>query len=122
MPLNSSNYRELSSRTATLTRTFDTGYTFLAQDDDYYYVMERDAGTANKLYINEIDKSDFSVNGYALDSLGVNMARPSANNPSRYSGIVSDRSYRVRNSEFIDICTIPEVYNLETQDEYCSIS
>ncbi len=100
MPLNSSNYRELSSRTATLTRTFDTGYTFLAQDDDYYYVMERDASAANKLYINEIDKSDFSVNGYALDSLGVNMARPSTNNPSRYSGIVSGRSvYWISNTD-----------------------
>lgn len=92
MPLDSSNYREISSRTATLSRTFDTGYTFLAQDESYYYIMERDASAPNKLYINEIDKSDFSVNGYALDSLGVNMARTSANNPSRYCGIVSGRN------------------------------
>lgn len=92
MPLDSSNYREIGSRTATLSRSFTTGYTMLAQDENNYYVMERDASVATTLYIDIISKTDFSVTPKTLSGLGVTLARPATNNPARYSGIVSGGS------------------------------
>lgn len=91
-PLDSTNYREVGSRTATLSRTFDAGYTFMAQDETNYYVMERDSSTATTLYVDVISKSDMSVTPLTLSGLTETLARPSASNPARFNGIVSGGS------------------------------
>lgn len=92
MPLDNVNYREIGSRKATLSRTFADGYTYLAQDNTNYYVMERDSGTSTTLYVDVISKTDMSVTPLVLSGLSEQLARPSASNPSRYSGIVSGGS------------------------------
>ena len=67
-PTNSAdNYTVLSTRTATLTRSFTEGYTFVAQDDSNYYVMERDSSVATRLYVDVVDKSDMSVTNQTLN-------------------------------------------------------
>lgn len=85
------NYRELSSRTATLSRTFDTSYTYLAQDASNYYVMERDSGSNTKVYIDVVAKSDMSVTALTLTISGATLARNSVayNGAAKYAGIVS---------------------------------
>ena len=88
-PTNSAdNYTVLSTRTATLTRSFTEGYTFVAQDDSNYYVMERDSSVATKLYVDVIDKSDMTVTNLTLN-ITETLARPSANNGIINNGIVS---------------------------------
>lgn len=88
------NYRELSSRTATLSRTFATSYTYIAQDDNNYYVMERDSGNNDKLYIDVVAKSDMSVTAKVLTISGATLARTSAvkAGAGAYTGIVSGGS------------------------------
>ena len=89
-----SNYRQISSRTATLSRTFNTAYTYIAQDDSYYYVMERDSGSDTTLYIDVVDKSDMSVTGKTLNITGATLARPAVGTAGAgsYSGVVSGGS------------------------------
>lgn len=88
-PTNSAdNYTVLSTRTATLTRSFTEGYTFVAQDDSNYYVMERDSSVATKLYVDVVDKSDMTVTNLTLN-ITETLARPSANNGIINNGIVS---------------------------------
>ena len=107
MPLDSENYRELATRTATLSRTFTSGYTMLAQDDSNYYVMERDSGSATTLYVDVIDKTDMSVTAHTLSGLGVSLARPSLQIPQLYNGIVSGGSvYWVSSSDAKTFCRI----------------
>lgn len=100
MPLDSTNYREIGTRTATLSRSFDMNYTQLAQDENNYYVMERDSGTNTTLYIDVIAKTDFAVTPLVLSGLTEALARPSTNNPARFNGIVSGGSvYWVSNAD-----------------------
>ena len=89
-----SNYREISTRTATLSRTFAVGYAQIAQDSDNYYVIERDSGNNKKLYVDVIDKSDFSVTGKTITITddSITLARPSIPHYQMYSGIVSNGS------------------------------
>lgn len=82
------NYTILSTRTATLTRTFSSGYVIVGQDDDNYYIMERDFSTATRLYCDVVSKSDFSVSGQVFD-IAENLARPSVSNAVVNNGIVS---------------------------------
>lgn len=85
---NNGNYTILSTRTATLTRTFSSGYVMVGQDDDNYYIMERDSATATRLYCDVVSKSDFSVSGLVLN-IAENLARPSVSNAIVNNGIVS---------------------------------
>lgn len=88
------NYRELSSRTATLSRTFNVNYTYIAQDDTNYYVMERDSDSSVKLYIDVISKSDMSVTAKTLTIAGATLARVARGmaGAGSYTGIVSGGS------------------------------
>lgn len=92
LPQESNNYREISTRTATLSRTFSSGYTMIAQDASNYYVMERDSGSSNKLYVDVVSKTDMTVTAKTLSNLGVTLARPSLARPQIYNGIVSNGS------------------------------
>ena len=91
-PFDSTGYRELSSRTATLSRTFNQTYTLLAQDSTNYYVMERDSGSNTTLYVDVIAKADMSVTPLTLNISGATLARAdvSYHGAGRYGGIVSD--------------------------------
>lgn len=91
-PFDSTGYRELSSRTATLSRTFNTTYTLLAQDSTNYYVMERDSGSNTTLYVDVISKTDMSVTALTLTISGATLARSNvgSHGAGRYGGIVSD--------------------------------
>lgn len=88
------NYRELSTRSATLSRTFDLSYTFIAQDDTNYYVMERDSGTNTTLYVDVIAKADMTVTALTLSISGATLARDQVGRggAGRYAGIVSGGS------------------------------
>ena len=88
------NYRELSSRTATLSRTFNTSYTYIAQDENNYYVMERDSGSDTTLYIDIVSKSDMTVTSKTLTITGTILARPAVGTAGAgsYTGIVSGGS------------------------------
>lgn len=83
------NYRELSNRTATLSRTFSSGYTVIAQDETNYYVMERDSSTNTRLYVDVVKKSDMSRTSLTLNIAGDTLARPQMTTCSMYNGIVS---------------------------------
>lgn len=88
-PTNSAdNYTVLSTRTATLSRSFTEGYTMIAQDDSNYYVMERDSSVATRLYVDVVDKSDMTVTNLTLN-ITETLARPSAGNGMVNNGIVS---------------------------------
>lgn len=88
------NYRELGSRTATLSRTFTANYTMIAQDSTNYYVMERDSGNNKKLWLDIVAKSDMSVTGTSLTitDAGITLARPTVPHTAIYNGIVSGGS------------------------------
>ena len=83
------NYTILSTRTATLSRSFTAEYFMIGQDDSYYYIMERDSSTNTKLYVNIISKSDFSVSASTIDISGATLARPQLRMNSVNNGIVS---------------------------------
>ena len=83
------NYQVVSTRTATLSRSFSTGYTMIGQDENNYYIMERDSGTATKIYVNTVSKSDFSVSAQAI-TVTESLARPSLTSMMVNNGIVSD--------------------------------
>lgn len=89
-----SNYRELSTRSATLSRTFTAGYTQLAQDSANYYVIERDSGNNKKLYIDVVSKTDMSVTAkeITITDDSITLARSQVTNAMLYSGIVSNGS------------------------------
>lgn len=88
------NYREISTRSATLSRIFDTAYTLISQDALNYYVMERDSGNNMKLYVDVISKADMTVTPEVLTISGATLARNTNGyaGMSRYAGIVSGGS------------------------------
>lgn len=90
--LPTSNYREVATRSVNLSRTFDTGYTFLAFDANNYYVMERDSGTNTRLHVDVIDRTAFSMTSLTLDIAGATLDRYAVNVGSCNNGIVSDGS------------------------------
>ena len=83
------NYTVVSTRTATLSRSFTAEYFMIGQDDSYYYVMERDSSTNTKLYVNIISKSDMSVSAQTIDISGATLARPQMRMNMVNNGIVS---------------------------------
>lgn len=100
IPLAYPNYREIQSRSATLSRTFTTGYTYLAQDANSYYVMERASGSTTTLYIDIVSKTDMSVTSKTCTVSGIALARPAADKALVYSGIVSAGSvYWIDNTD-----------------------
>ena len=86
---NDDNFTVVSSRTATLSRSFTAEYFQIAQDDTYYYVMERDSSSNTKLYVNLIAKSDFTVTALTIDISGATLGRPQLRKNSVNNGIVS---------------------------------
>ena len=86
---NADNYVCIGTRTATLSRTFTSEYTQIAEDSDNYYVMERDSGNARKLYLDIVSKTDMTVTSEAI-TITENLARFQAVGAVLYSGIVSD--------------------------------
>lgn len=92
------NYRELGSRTATLSRSYTAGYTVIGQDDSNYYVMERDSSTATRLHVDVIAKSDMARTALTLD-ITESLLRYQTVMCSMYSGIVSGGNiYWISNS------------------------
>lgn len=83
------NYTVISTRSATLSRSFTSSYFMISQDSDNYYVMERDSQTATKLYVDVVSKTDMSVTSQVID-ITESMARPSMSGAMIFNGIVSD--------------------------------
>ena len=110
----------VSSRTATLSRSFTPSYTQIAQDDSYYYVMERAENDNTVLYLNVIDKSDMSVSAATITVTGVTLARPIMRLSALSNGIVNDGNiYWVSGSSAktfvrINIATPADVEVLQT--------
>ena len=88
--ITSDNYTVIGERTATLSRSYSEGYTVIGQDDSYYYIMERDSGSATILYVDKVAKSDFSVTTSLISLSGVSLARPQMTYGKMNGGIVSD--------------------------------
>lgn len=82
------NFTILSTRTATLSRTFTSGYTMIAQDDANYYVMERDSQSATTLHVDIVSKTDMSVTTPTI-SIAENLARTATTRTQINNGIVS---------------------------------
>lgn len=83
------NFTVVSSRTATLSRSFDWEYSQIGQDDSYYYIMERDSSTATRLYLNIVSKADFTVTASTIDISGATLARQQGRKNMVNNGIVS---------------------------------
>lgn len=104
------NFREISTRSATLSRTFNTSYTLIGQDALNYYVMERDSANNAKLYIDVISKTDMSVTSEVLEISGATLARTQNGyaGAGRYAGIVSGGAvYWVSGSDAKTFVKIP---------------
>lgn len=79
----------VSTRSATLSRSFTAEYFQIGQDDSNYYVMERDASTNTRLYVEIVSKSDFSVTSQTIDIAGATLARWQTHKNGVNNGIVS---------------------------------
>lgn len=86
------NFTIVSSRTATLSRTFATNYIQVAQDESNYYVMERAENSLTTLYVDVISKTDMSVTSKTITISGATLARPAMRMSCMNNGIVSDGS------------------------------
>lgn len=86
---NEDNYTVVSTRSATLSRSYNWEYSLIGQDDSYYYIMERDSSTASRLYVNIVAKSDFSVNSMTIDLSGATLARTLVRKNCVNNGIIS---------------------------------
>lgn len=84
------NYTVEFTRQCTLSRSFTANYCCVGQDDSYYYVMERDASTSTRLYIDKIAKSNLTVTSSVVDLAGVTLGRPQMSFAMMNGGIVSD--------------------------------
>lgn len=114
------NFTVISSRTATLSRTYTADYVQIAQDDSNYYVMERAENSATTLYVDIISKSDMSVTSSTITVAGVTLARPIMRLSCINNGIVSGGNiYWISGSDSktfvrINISTPADVEVLET--------
>ena len=86
---NGNNFTILSTRTATLSRTFASSYTQIAQDDSNYYVIERDSSSATTLHVDIISKTDMSVTTPTI-TVAESLARPEVKRAQIFMGIVSN--------------------------------
>ena len=84
------NYTVVSTRSATLSRSFNREYTSIGQDSANYYIMERDASTSTRLYLEIVSKSDFSVTSQTIDISGATLARQQGRKNQCNNGIVSN--------------------------------
>lgn len=86
------NYTVLSTRTATTSRTFATGYYQIGQDDNNYYIVERDSSDNTKLFVDTISKTDMSVTSATLTISGATLARPQLTGARMNGAIISNGS------------------------------
>ncbi|MEE1163811.1 MAG: hypothetical protein UHU21_08960, partial [Lachnospiraceae bacterium] len=66
----STDWQEVSSRTATLSTSFQNRHSFIFDDDDYYYVA---TPSSSSFTIDKISKSDMSVTTSTLSPTGVSL-------------------------------------------------
>lgn len=83
------NYTVVSTRSATLSRSFNRAYSQIGHDDNYYYVMERDSSIASRLYVEMVAKSDFAVTSMTIDISGATLARTQVERNAVNNGIIS---------------------------------
>lgn len=83
------NYTVVSTRTATLSRSFTAGYFQIGQDANNYYIIERDASENTKIYIDVVSKTDMSVTSKTITISGATLARPAVSVSGVNNGIVS---------------------------------
>lgn len=83
------NFTVVSTRTATLSRSYNWEYSQIGQDDNCYYIMERDSSTGTRLYLDIVSKSDFSVTAQTIDIAGATLARTRIRKSQVNNGIVS---------------------------------
>lgn len=88
--IDNDSFTVMDEHSATLSRNYTSGYTVIGQDDSYYYIMERDSGSATILYVDKVSKSDYSVTANMISLAGVALARPAMNAGGMNNGIVSD--------------------------------
>lgn len=74
----SSEFYEVSNRTATLGRSYDRAYCQIGQDADYYYIFERDSSDNTKLWFDKVSKTDMTVTSGSLTISGATLARTSS--------------------------------------------
>lgn len=72
--------REVSNRTATLTRSFDPQYSAVIEDDTNYYVIEIPSDGSNQVYMNTINKATFAVTNSSFTATGCQLYRFRNNN------------------------------------------
>lgn len=87
--LDGDNYTVVSSRTATLSRSFTDSYFQIAHDANNYYIIERDASENTKVYVDVVSKTDMSVSSKTITIAGATMARPEVLYSAVNNGIVS---------------------------------
>lgn len=87
--ISADDFTIVSTRTATLSRSFTSGYSQIGQDDSNYYIMERDASTNTRIHLNIVSKSDFTVTSKTIDIVGATLARPQLTMSGVNNGIVS---------------------------------
>lgn len=85
-----SNYTIVSSRSATLSRSFTNSYIQIGQDASNYYVMERDSADNTKLYVDIVSKTDMSVTARVITISGATLARQQMTSSRQLNGIVSN--------------------------------
>ena len=94
------NYRVLSSRSATLSRTYTSGYSMIAFDSDNYYIYERDSSNSSRIHLNIVNRSTFAATSQTIDISGATLARPSMTQSRVNNGIISARNlYMVSGSD-----------------------
>lgn len=86
------NFKIISTRTATTSRTFATNYYQIGQDDNNYYVIERDSSDNTKLFVDTISKTDMSVTSATLTISGATLARPEVTGSRMNNAIISNGS------------------------------
>lgn len=87
---NLDNYTVVSTRSVTLSRSFNREYTRIGQDDSYYYIMERDSSDNKKLYLNIVSKTDFSLTTQTIELVTETLARIQGRKNTCNNGIVSN--------------------------------
>lgn len=88
--IDNDSFTVMDEHSATLSRNFTANYTVIGQDDSYYYIMERDSGSATTLYVDKVSKSDYSVTSQTISLSGVALGRPSMTAGGMNNGIVSN--------------------------------
>ena len=88
--IDNDSFTVMEEHSATLSRSYTSGYTVIGQDDSYYYIIERDSGSTTTLYVDKVSKSDYSVTSQTISLSGVALGRPAMSAGGMNNGIVSD--------------------------------